>query len=406
MKKIQERIEKLQKFGEKIKKRKSEMVDILVKGSWVPRKIAEEEVRLTIEYLLGIEKESVLTENKKTTTYTVGAMLPFDFPTMMFAKVAGGAYLAGKNVYVRFSSLNEGLSEIIKDILHEAGIKEIEIAGRNKENFLKRIIKDPSIKGLSITGTKKLLDRIIDYANKKGRYFAKIIFWGPSITNAIILGSADPLSSARIVKEGFSTNAGQYCFAIKKNLVNKDIFYDYIIYLSELTKGLKIGPPDDIETDIPPIKNKHTFKTVCEAIKRAKRKGYKILPEETGGKIQKRFIYPTIILTDSPPETEYFGPILYVKKTESDQESIELAKKGKYRLYCLLIGKENSDYKRELERFFGVVDYNKWIRSLNIDKLYRPWGGRCGSTYILIGNGRGKYEVKEGPIIVSQEFAK
>ena len=90
---------------------------------------------------------------------------------------------------------------------------------------------------------KRTADRIIPCHLELGGKSAAIIYPDANVDKAV----------ESTVKGIFKPNAGQICVAMSRVIIHPKIKDEYMTKLYEKTKNLKIGPGDNIKTDVTPL---------------------------------------------------------------------------------------------------------------------------------------------------------
>ena len=140
------------------------------------------------------------------------------------------------------------------------------------------------------------------------------------------------------------TNSGQQCFSMKRIIVLKDIYEEYIEYLIREIEKLKYGDPMDPDVDIGPLGSRRILMMMDVMLEDAKKYDTKIYTG--GGKVDTGedyglFYEPTLV--EIKPELcedlkkapflwreEAFGPIRSITKANDLKDAIRLANASNY----------------------------------------------------------------------------
>ncbi|MFX0140609.1 MAG: aldehyde dehydrogenase family protein, partial [Candidatus Hodarchaeota archaeon] len=140
------------------------------------------------------------------------------------------------------------------------------------------------------------------------------------------------------------TNSGQQCFSMKRIIVHKDIYDDYIELLVKEMGNLKYGDPTDPDVDIGPLGSRRILMMMEVMVEDAKKYGVKIFTGaekiDTGADYGL-FYKPTLVeikpelcedLTNAPFlwREEAFGPVRSVTKANDMKDAIRLANASNY----------------------------------------------------------------------------
>ncbi|MBD3193882.1 MAG: aldehyde dehydrogenase family protein [Candidatus Lokiarchaeota archaeon] len=162
------------------------------------------------------------------------------------------------------------------------------------------------------------------------------------------------------------TNSGQQCFSMKRIIVHKDIYDDYIELLIKEIEKMKYGDPTDPQTDIGPLGSRKILMMMEVMVADAKKYDAKIY---TGGdKIDTGedyglFYLPTLVeikpelcedLSKAPFlwREEAFGPVRSVTKADDMDDAIRLANASNYGMRAVVYSSDLDQieiFKKRLE---------------------------------------------------------
>ncbi len=389
---MKERLELLKEIGERFARKKQELVEAFARDIGVSVKIGRAEVDMTADYLKTMDEEIPWVEGKKPYG-TVGAILPYDASTMMFARMAGAALLGRNRVALSFSSLVPTVREIVCDMLNDIDIIEInrEMDNRSFSNYC---CTREDIRLFFISGGKEV-GRLFE---ERKEFFDKIIFAGPSgLPPCLVLPGSDVEYVGHFVARRALLNGGQYCTTIKRVYIEKSLFDDFMHYLLKEVDNIKVGDPMDPEVDYGPIKAKRTRVLFERALNRIKGEVLR------GGFIDGEWIPPTVVLTKEPiPDLELFGPYLAVKPFDSREEALKEVCSTRYGHIVYVFGHVEPGEKRFLEENYGMVKYE--MKSLFLP-LRGPYGGKKDAGWVLEKREEG-YIKRDGAIIYAEEMVQ
>ncbi len=262
----------------------------------------------------------------------VGVITAFNFPVAVWSWNALIAMVCGDTVIWKPSS-KAALSaiatmKIIWPVLKDNGLPEgvlnLVIGGR--ETIGERLIHDASIPLISATGSVDM-----------GRHIARAVAsrLGKTIlelggNNAVIVApSADlDLAISGIVFGAVGT-AGQRCTTIRRVIVQKDIYDEFIRSLITAYQQLQIGHPLEEEVHIGPLIDPQAVRAMQSALHVLKKHGGKILygGNVLSGGIFDAGTYVTPCIAEADPSLgivheETFAPILYVIKYKDIEEAL------------------------------------------------------------------------------------
>lgn len=195
------------------------------------------------------------------------------------------------------------------------------------------LVSSPDISLISFTGSSSV-GQII--AQQAAVHLTRISLELGGKNPFIVLSDADLMRAADwFVRSAFS-NAGQRCSAASKLLVQDSIYTEFIDLVVTRTEALKLGTDND--ADVGPLISERQLKKVSRMVDEALERGAKVLTKESGSAAPSSgYYYRPTLLSDVETDTELwneevFGPVVAVKKFETDAEAIQIANNSKYGL--------------------------------------------------------------------------
>ncbi|MDE3178736.1 MAG: aldehyde dehydrogenase family protein, partial [Acidobacteriota bacterium] len=217
------------------------------------------------------------------------------------------------------------------------------------------LIANPRTRFVAFTGSKDVGLRINELAARRtpGQLWVKRAVLEMGGKDSIVVDSeADlELAAAGVAASAFGYQ-GQKCSACSRAIVVESVYDAFLAKLREQVAMIRVGAPEDPESDMGPVINAKAMKTILEYIEAGKKEGRLI----TGGVRAAGpgyFIEPTVI-ADVPPEgkiaqEEIFGPVLAVIRAPSFDRALEIANNTEYGL----TGAVYSKNQRKLEKSAG-----------------------------------------------------
>lgn len=228
------------------------------------------------------------------------------------------------------------------------------------------------------TGSTAVGKKLYEIAGKK---FIKGVMELGGSNPAIVFDDVDIDAIIGALYTGRFMNCGQVCDATKRLIVHKSIYADLVKKLTERLVNVKIGDPEDADTQLGSLVAKRQLDLLESQVADAVDRGAKV---EIGGKrpagLRGAYYLPTI-LTNVKREMrvwkeEVFGPVLPVVTFQTEEEAVMLANDTPYGLGAQVFSK---DIKRAIRVAnminAGSVDINEG----NHWQPCTPFGGYKGS---------------------------
>ena len=245
---------------------------------------------------------------------------PWNFPVAILIGQISAALITGNKVTVKPSEHTSILGYIVASAFYKNGVPadalELVLGDGLYGDVLSRL---NNINGVAFTGSLATAKKIQNNLNENQKEILPLIAETGGI-NAMIVDSSALLEQATddIVRSAFDS-AGQRCSALRVLCVQDDIYDDLLEMVKGNMRELKIGNPEELDTDIGPIINKAAKNKLDAYIKNKAKFGFQVYQSST--QITDQYISPTVIEinTLSDIDEEQFGPILHVLKFKSSE---------------------------------------------------------------------------------------
>lgn len=290
----------------------------------------------------------------------VGAVIPpWNFPLAIMAGMAMAAVVAGNTVVIKPSSDSPAIAAKFVELLEEVELPPGVV------NFLtgsavtgEAMVTHPLTRFISFTGSKGVGLHINEVAakNQKGQRWIKRVVAEMGGKDAIIVTDDADLDSAAqgAVAAAFGFQ-GQKCSACSRLIVDEKVHDQILEKVVELTKYLKIGSPDNPETNLGAVINRRSFDSTLSYINKGVSEGGKVLVGGSGDDTEGFFIEPTVIANVEPGATieqeEIFAPVLAVIKARDYDHALEIANDTEFGLTGAVYSTDQGRLERARHEF-------------------------------------------------------
>jgi aldehyde dehydrogenase (NAD+) len=305
-----------------------------------------------------------------------GAIIPWNFPLMMWAWKIGPALATGNTVVLKPASATPLSALYATTLAIEAGIPEgvINIVPGSGRKCGEAILRHPVIKKIAFTGSTGIGKRVMTAAAESNLKKVTLELGGKSPN--IVFDDADIPTTVQNLITGIFFNSGEVCCAGSRIYIQEGI-YDKIIpvFKAEVEK-LKVGNPFDESNYQGAQATPDQFEIVLDYIKKGVEQGATLL---TGGNrigTKGHFLEPTVF-TDVGDDfiilkEEIFGPVATVSKFKTIDDLVSRANNSEFGLGAG-IHTENVnrafDVSQKLEA--GII----WVNTYNDFHASVPFGG-------------------------------
>ena len=345
-----ERYSILTHISQEIEKRADTIAKTITAESGKPIKFSEGEVqravqtfRFAAEEAKRIQGETVPMDaaiggEGRTGFYTrkpigpVAAISPFNFPLNLPAHKIAPSLAAGNTIVWKPASATPLTGGIFSEICKEAGVPDgvVNIIFGPGDKVGNELVKHPSIKAVSFTGSPSVGKHIRDIAGLK-RILLEL---GSNSALFIDDGMEDKIEEIadRAIIGAFA-NAGQVCISIQRIYIHKNIFNEFVDKFVERAKAVPTGDPSLPDVIIGPMINQKEAERAEEWVREAIDGGAKYLVQ---GKREKNLFYPTVLTNVNEKmkiiNREIFAPVVSLIPVSTISEGIEKINNSKYGL--------------------------------------------------------------------------
>lgn len=247
----------------------------------------------------------------------IACISPWNFPLAIFVGQVTAALAAGNAVIAKPAGQTPLIAAAAVRLLHEAGIpgQVLHLIPASGAVIGPKLTLDPRIKGIVFTGSTETAREINQgLASRTGGILPFIAETGGQ--NAMIVDSSALIE--QVVADALNSafgSAGQRCSALRVLFVQNEIADKLIEMLCGAMAELQLGNPATLFTDIGPVIDQGSKKTLQEHFDRMKEEAtllYQVAMPD--GVDETNFFPPALFQLDSLEQLkrEVFGPILHV----------------------------------------------------------------------------------------------
>ena len=286
---------------------------------------------------------------------------PWNFPYYQLARFAAPNIMAGNVVMVKHAECVPQCAIAFEKLWLEAGAPAgVYTNLRISHDQVARVIADPRIKGVALTGG-TLAGKIV--AAAAGRNMKKSTMELGGNDAFIVLEDADLEKTVAWAVWARMNNTGQCCVAGKRFIVVEALADHFLDKFQTALAALKPGDPMDKGTTLGPMSTEEALVNLLDQVNRAVANGATLV---MGGKRIDRpgaFMQPTILtnIKSSNPafKEEFFGPVASFFRVKNEDEAVALANDSEFGLGGSVFTQDVARGKRVASRIdTGMVFVN------------------------------------------------
>jgi betaine-aldehyde dehydrogenase len=309
----------------------------------------------------------------------VGAIVPWNWASGIFAQKVPFALAAGCTVVVKPSEFTSGTALEMARLAHEAGVPSgvLNVVTGYGPEVGQVLLDSPDVDMISFTGSTATGLRVLD-AQKSNFKRVSLELGGKSAN--IVLADADLEAALDGTLKGVFFNSGQACCAGTRLLIQDTIADAFLERLVARATALRTGDLFDLTTDLGSLIHEHHTDQVMGHIERGIEAGARLL---TGGTRRGACAVDPTIFDNVAPEMalfqeEIFGPVLSVTRVHDAEHAVQLANDTQYGLAASLWTKDLDTALLMSRRLrSGTV----WVNTTIDSPVQLPFGGYKASGY-------------------------
>ncbi|MWQ20250.1 bifunctional proline dehydrogenase/L-glutamate gamma-semialdehyde dehydrogenase PutA [Glaesserella parasuis] len=318
------RAEALEKMADLMEANMPQLFDLAVREAGKTLNNAIAEVREAVDFCRYYAKEVRQNpEGYRNPRGIVVAISPWNFPLAIFVGEVSSALVAGNVVLAKPAEQTSLMAYYAVSLFHQAGIPEqaLQCLTGSGKVIGSALVSDPRVNGVIFTGS-------TDTAKNINRNLQKSAYIVPLIAetggqNAMIVDSSalGEQVVADILNSAFDS-AGQRCSALRVLYLQRDVAEHILTMLKGAMAELKVGRPQNLNTDVGPVIDKVAQERLLNHIDEMKKVAKSCYQVPIDPQLSQTgiFVPPTLLEIEhiNQLKHEVFGPVLHVIRFDAD----------------------------------------------------------------------------------------
>ena len=324
-----------------------------------------------------VDKPNMEAYTRREPIGVVAAIVPWNSQMFLSAVKLAPALAAGCTVVLKASEDGPAPLLHFAKLVDHAGFPPgvVNIITGMGQSCGKALTSHPLVSRIAFTGGPSTAKQIV--ANSANNLAVVSLELGGK-SPVIVFEDADLESAANAIVSGIFAATGQSCVAGSRLLVHENVHKQLMDILVEKAQRIKIGDPQDLDTEMGPLATMRQLTHVQDVVDRSVAQGAKLI---TGGKSPAGFVAgfyyePTILDCEKSVvacvQEEIFGPVLSVLKFRDDAQALAMANDSEYGLASGVFTKDIGRAHRFVRSLrAGIV----WVNTYRMISPMVPFGG-------------------------------
>ncbi len=308
------------------------------------------------------------------------AVMPWNFPFWQVFRFLAPALTAGNTGLLKHASNVPQSALAIEEIVRRAGFpKDVFQTLLIGSGMVQRVIDDPRVKAVTLTGSEPAGRQVAGEAGKK---IKKTVLELGGSDPFVVMPSANLEQTVQTAVQARNINNGQSCIAAKRFIVDESIAPEFERQFVAAMQRVVLGDPMQEVTQLGPLATADILADLDDQVRRSVAKGARVL---TGGHKLDRpgnYYAPTVltgVAKDCPAYSEeLFGPVAVMLRAKGIDDAIRLANDTDFGLGASAWTNDEAEQRKFMDEIeAGMV----FINGMVVSDPRLPFGGVKNSGY-------------------------
>ncbi|MCU1374854.1 MAG: methylmalonate-semialdehyde dehydrogenase [Actinomycetia bacterium] len=313
----------------------------------------------------------------------VAGITPFNFPAMVPMWMFATAIACGNTFILKPSEKDPSSSLFMADLLKDAGLPDgVFNVVHGDAVSVDRILEHPDIKAVSFVGSTPIARHVYERGTAHGK---RVQALGGAKNHMVVLPDADVGAAADAAVSAAYGSAGERCMAISVVVAVGDVADELVGAIAERIPKIVVGPGDDPASEMGPLITRVHRDSVAGHVTTAEAEGATLVVDGRQAAFDGDGFFLGISLVDHVTtdmaiyQTEVFGPVLAVVRTDTYDEAVRLVNDNAYGNGTAIFTRDGGAARRfQFEAEAGMVGINVPVP---VPVAYYSFGGWKASLF-------------------------
>jgi acyl-CoA reductase-like NAD-dependent aldehyde dehydrogenase len=270
----------------------------------------------------------------------IGCIAPWNFPIVMFTLKTAPALAVGNCVVFKMAEQTPTTTSLLAQLCLEAGIPEgvVNVVHGYGPEAGAALVRHPKVGKIAFTGSTAVG---IEISRAAAEHMKPVLLELGGKAATIVFADADLEMAVQGALQAAVANAGQFCLAASRVLVEERIADEFTDRVVEKTRTIRVGDPMAPGTHLGPLVSREQNQRVSNYIAIGKQEGAQLvfgggrpeLPEPfRNGYFVEPAVFTRVRHGMRIAQEEIFGPVVGIIPFRTEEEALALANNTRYGL--------------------------------------------------------------------------
>lgn len=331
---------------------------------------AEHSETLTADEPIRLERGGHRALLRRQSVGVLLGIMPWNYPYYQAARFTAPNLILGNTIVLKHASQCPESAALLEQLHRDAGFP----AGAYVNVYanadqIRRMIADPRIRGVSLTGSERAGSAVAEAA---GKYLKKVVLELGGSDPFLLLSTDNMDATVQAAVAARISNNGQACSAAKRFIVLENLYDEFLRKFTAAMTAVRPADPNHEDTVLGPLSSVSATRELNQQVQRAVAAGARVAGGGHAGNYFNAAVLTGVTPANPAYREEFFGPVAAVYKAASEADAVRLANDTPFGLgsYVFSVDREQA------LRVAGALEAGMvFINTIDGDDPALPFGG-------------------------------